>query len=790
LIEGVNTTEGTAAAGFYFDYGSFDEVIVGAAANSAEMPSGGVLTNFIGKSGGNRLSGEVYYEYENGDFLQSRNLTQQQLDRGYANIPASVLQQLSLDRKDANTLVSYKNLNASIGGPIAKDKFWFWAGILRQDGVVFQPPSGAILDGTEFLTQLMNYTGKLTYQLTPKDKLIGYLQYGIKQQPFRTDAVVGSPQHQTGASTLLQDSPSWVGKLEYNRTFGERGFLELRAGEFGYNFSLVNNTDEPRREDNATRVVTGGGRDWQLDRRRKQLHGAYTFFADNWLGGNHQVKVGGEYQHETGRERWKSYYADNVVHLFNNGVAQTVRLGLPVDSQNGLDNFALFVNDSYSLRRLTINVGLRYDHYNSFLPEQERPASRFSPQAAQFPAVDSLISFDHVVPRLGLIYDVQGTGKTVLKANFGRYFFNPGVGLATTLNPNTNQQYTSYAWTDRNGDRLWQSGEETLPGTPTGLATAIELDPQLRNSYTDELSAWIERDLGGKVGARLGFVWKMDRDGYHRENANRPLSAWNVATTLSDPGLDGNPNTGDERTLQAYGLNAAAGALPAVNRIFNPDGYEADYRTLELGASKRFSNRWSLVGSFAFTWTDEFGSSYFGTGAGNNVGTGGSLFGGFANAAGFPITPNGTTSRVQFTQWNFKVHGSFEPGWGLRLTPVFRAQQGFPYGRVFTANVAGAGITTVSQNFAAEDPLLRRMETVKQLDFRAEKKFRLTASGRAKLGVLVDVFNVFNANTVLNLSAQTGRITISETGANVPTFESPTTILPPRIARISARLEW
>src|SRR5262245_62213940 len=95
LIEGINTTEGTAAAGFYFDYGSFDEVIIGAAANSAEMPSGGVLTNFIGKSGGNKLSGEVYYEYENGDFLQSRNLTQAQLDAGYANIPRSVLQSLN-----------------------------------------------------------------------------------------------------------------------------------------------------------------------------------------------------------------------------------------------------------------------------------------------------------------------------------------------------------------------------------------------------------------------------------------------------------------------------------------------------------------------------------------------------------------------------------------------------------------------------------------------------------------------------------------------------------------------
>ncbi len=67
LIEGINTTEGTAAAGFYLDYGSFEEVFIGAAGNSAEMNSPGVLTQFVGKSGGNRPSVSLYYDYENED---------------------------------------------------------------------------------------------------------------------------------------------------------------------------------------------------------------------------------------------------------------------------------------------------------------------------------------------------------------------------------------------------------------------------------------------------------------------------------------------------------------------------------------------------------------------------------------------------------------------------------------------------------------------------------------------------------------------------------------------------
>lgn len=784
LIEGINTTEGTSAAGFYFDYGSFDEVIIGAAANSAEMPSGGVLTNFIGKAGGNQLRGEVYYEYENKD-IQGKNISQDQLERGFANIPRNVIQQLGLSRQEANTLLSYKNLNASLGGPIMKDKLWFWAGYLRQQNAVYQPSAGAILDGTEFLTKLENWTGKLTYQMTPKDRFIAYLQWGTKFQPYRTDAgFISGPQHLTQASTLNQESPSWVGKVEYNRTFGDRGFLEIRAGEFGYNFGLVGNDQTtPRREDRTTLQVTGGGRDWQLDRRRKQVHGAYTFYVDEMLGGNHQFKVGGEVQHETGRTRWKQYYADNVLHVLNNGAASAVRLGLPVDSWNGLRNYGLFVNDSYNLGRVTLNVGVRYDRYRVFLPEQERPASRFSPQAATFAAVDNVKTFNHVVPRVGAIYDLTGDGKTLLKANYGRYYFNPGVGLADTANPNTTTQFTEYAWNDRNGDLLWQLGESGNLIQQSGGTANVVIDPNLRNSYTDELAAGVERELPGQIGLRAGFVWKMDRDGRQQENRNRPFSAWTVPATVTDIGPDGRAGTGDERTLSALGLPASVLALPVVNYVYNPKGFEADYRSIELGAIKRFSRKWSMVTSFLVTWTDEYGTGYFSSGPGHNAGTGDNLFAGLASTTGFPITPNGQTDRSKFSTWTFKIHGSYEPGWGVRLTPVLRAQQGYPYGRVFNTSVTG-----VTQNFLAEAITAHRMDTFKQLDFRAEKK--LTLTGRLKLGLIFDVYNVFNENTELNINARTGRLTISETGANVPTFGAPVTILPPRIARISARLDF
>jgi len=782
LVEGINTTEGTSAAGFYLDYGSFDEVVVGAAGNTAEMPSGGVITNFIGKSGGNKLSGELYYEYEN-DSWQSNNLTTDQLNRGYANIPKSVIQSLGLNRADANTLLSYKNFNASVGGPLIKDKLWAWAGYLNQQNTVYQPASGAILDGTEFPTKLVNYTGKMTFQMTSKDKFIAYLQYGIKQQPYRTDANVGNPQHVTFESTLLQDSPSWVGKIEYNRTIGSRGFLEVRAGEFGYNFGMTNYSTAPRIEDTITLRVTGGGRDWMLNRRRKQLHGAYTAYVDDVLGGNHQIKIGGEIQNETGQTLWNQYYTNNVVMLKQNDVPFQVRLGSPVDSWNGLRNYGLFVNDTFTRSKLTLNIGLRYDRYRVFLPAQERVASTFF-GALTIPENSSVISFNHIAPRLGLTYDIQGNGKTIFKANYGRYFFNPGVGLADAINPNSGTQFCTYGWTDRSGDGLWQQGEQGALNSCSGGVSNVSVDPNLKNSVTNEFSTWIERSLGNSVGARLGFVLKQDRDGYGQQNINRPKSAWTVPTTVTDIGPDGRAGTADDRTgIPAFALNPANQALPVSTLVANAEGYTADYKSVEGAITKRFSNKWSMVTSYIYTKTSEFGTSYFGTGAGGNAIAAGSLFGGLAGSTGIPITPNGAQAKSEFSFWNFKLSGTWEPGYGIRLTPVFKAQQGYPYGRVFTANTGG-----ISQNFQAEPIDAHRMETVKQVDFRAEKRFRL--KGRVNFNVLFDLFNVMNANTELNVRGTTGTLTISETGTTIPAFGTPTTILPPRIARISGRLSW
>ena len=360
------------------------------------------------------------------------------------------------------------------------------------------------------------------------------------------------------------------------------------------------------------------------------------------------------------------------------------------------------------------------------------------------------------------------------------------------MNPNTATQYTEYAWTDRNGDRLWQAGEEGAVQAQFGGTANVSIDPNLRNSFTDELSAWVERELPGAIGARAGFVWKMDRDGYQQENANRPLSAWNVPITVTDPGPDGRANTGDDRPSSMLNLSADALAAARRERRLQPGGYEADYKSSSWRppSASRTSGAWSARSSTPGPTSSA--RSYFGTGpAGSTGGTNPSLFASFASHRLPHHRPDDDT-RNEFTLWNFKLHGTWEPAWGLRLTPVFRIQQGYPYGprlqRHATSGVTGGPDVNYGTQPLRPSRSRAPQETIKQLDFRAREEVQALRPREAGRDVrrLQRVQREHRAEH----PRPHGPARHQRDRRDIPTFGTPVTILPPRIARFSARLSF
>jgi hypothetical protein len=758
LIEGINTTEGTSAAGFYLDYGSFEEVFIGAAGNSAEMPNPGVLTQFVSKSGSNTPAVSLYYDFETED-IQGKNLD---ADQVRPSPGASI-------NPDGNRLQSYKNLNVDVGGPLWKDKVWGYFAYLNQRNSVAAPPSGVIQDGTSFATKLFNYTGKGTYQLNQNNKFIGYLQHGTKQQPTRTDSsnrLPGAVVHLTKDSTVLQDSPSWVYKGEWNGTLTQNMFAEFRAGQFGYNFGLDSNTNGIRYEDLVTNQVVGGGRSWLNKRRRNQYTGAVSYFKDNFAGGSHNFKFGGEYLDESGNILWNQQYTDSVVHFLQNGVPNSVRLGISgTSAQNALAQTSFFVTDTWTVNRLTLNVGARFDRYRVWLPAQEIPVARFNPVATPLAEQSEVVLFNNFVPRFGATYDLMGDGKTVLKANWGRFYFNTGVTLADAVNPNTSQQYSDFNWNDLNGDRIFQEGETVGAAfTVFGGTSNVQIDPDLENSYTDEASFFLERAVIEDLGVRVGYVYKKDNNGWQQFNIARPFEVFNVPVTRPDPGPDNVVGNGDDGpALNLFNIDDINRG--STQQTTNIPGYEGTYKTLEFSANKRYGNRWSMVASYSYTWTEEFGRSYFG----NTIATAVSNFSLFGS---FPTNPNERTFN-EYTNWNVKFSGSADAGWGIRLTPVLKMQSGAPYGRVISANLN----YNTAQLILVEPLGTRRQDTVTVFDIRAEKQLRFGA--KARVGLFLDLYNLMNSNTAININWRSGAA-----------FERATTVLPPRIAKFGVKFNW
>src|SRR4051812_39488546 len=175
MVEGIVNTEGTNAAGFYYDYGSFDEVSVATGTNTAEMPWPGVMSQFIAKSGGNTYHGKIYADNER-ENIQSRNIDADQIALG---LKAGG----GLTETDLNRLHSYYDVNGDLGGYLKQDKFW-WYGSLRDQKVESLLPNFPV---KPFETHLSNISAKGTYAVTTNNKLIAYGQWGKKTQPNRLD---------------------------------------------------------------------------------------------------------------------------------------------------------------------------------------------------------------------------------------------------------------------------------------------------------------------------------------------------------------------------------------------------------------------------------------------------------------------------------------------------------------------------------------------------------------------------------------------------------------------------
>jgi Carboxypeptidase regulatory-like domain len=797
-VDGVNTTEGTGAAGFYYDYGSFDEIQLGGDGMDAQSATPGVQLNAVIKSGGNQLRGTVYYDYENESF-QGENIDAE-------------LAALGIGR--GTRTLKYYDLNGDVGGPIARDKLWYFASLRRQDSTVtvtgFPVESPGSLGQ---LTSLQNGTYKLTYQLSSNNRFGHYVQYGRKVLPHRG----GSPTIYRN-SVYQQDSGSWAGNLEWNGILSPQFIIRAAASSFGYNWpnipygvdGVLNEGLNNRWTDNGSgsTYTYGSAAASRNDRRRWQYDVQSTYFKDAWMGGNHSIKFGWLSERESQEFRDEGLL-DEVTQAFRSvpplaNFTQPYRITLqntPRQTTNANWHHGAYINDSIQIDRFTLSLGVRWDYYNSFFPDQTIPDSRFRDffyagvpvqtsvgpySLPRTPYADTNFTVDGRsgirrypalwAPRLGLSWDLAGNGRTVVKANWGRFYHNTG-NASGTVNPLSSASAV-FDWLDcRNaagtpvtcsagafGDKQFTLNELGQNRSVSGVGgTSTTIDPNLKDPYTDAMSLWFERELANNMGVRVGYTFRTDNDLSQNVELARLSSLYSLQRTFNDPGVDGilgNADDGSPYTWfdipgQAPASRTETRTVPAIL---------AWDSAVDVTFTKRMSNRFSLVTSFYRNWDRDRGS---------------------------PQNPNQERfNDITVTNWNFKIFGTYQAPWGINATGSVRHQSGNNLSRDITTN--GQPGQNVTGTYEAESNTAYRTDNITVLDTKLEKRFRF---GNRSISGFVDLFNVLNTNSsnVGSQSGTVGRPTVTLADGSrvqVQGFLRPTAIIPPRIFRIGARLNF
>jgi len=778
-LEGIDTTESTNANAGYFDFGSFEEFQVGGAGNSAENYGGGASLSITVKSGGDRFSGSFYGDWE-GDATISDNVPDAfTVNNGRDDDGYFVRRALTR----GNPIDRQYDINVNGGGPLWKGKAWGFYSYRLNDQYKY-----TLGIDTLARSKLSNaYTFKGTFQLGRNNQIIGFLNKREKLQELR-DLGPTTPI----SAARYQSSRNYPMKLEWTSVLSSRAFLDVLAGEW-YNFFPLRPTFEagldpgpltPGRIDTANNQRTGVNNAYQDQKRFKpQFYVSLSYFQDGWAG-SHDFKFGYDWK----RDRRK-FFRDQPFDLFyrdRNGLPNEIDLyNTAAESINDVTYNAGWAQDNWKVNpRLTLNLGVRFEHYVDGWPEQaftpnghavlrgwDNPVYQafIAPRAVSATEVSRSLT---VSPRAGFAYDLTGDNRTVLKAFYGRYYFNSADTLADGENP-VGVAQLRYRFVDLNGNRLLD-GPSELAGrlTPNGLeplqtlgnAGTLPVDRDITRPYSQQIATHVEREIREGLSARASFVYNNVRNEWDEVDTAR-IGAYTVPFSTIDPGPDGATGTSDDRQLE---LRDLAPNTPEQRLFTNPKdpSYDSDFYTIEVAANRRMQGNWMLLTSFGYTWLNQL----------HDVTSSTSALGTAANGKEYNWEPNmrlfGDAGKERSSVWNYKVIGQYIFPFGISTSGSLKVQSGRNWGRVMSVRLPNAG----TENVRVEPVDANRAPTVSIVDIRLAKKFVI---GPTRFEAMVDVFNALNSGTVVNFRTTTGA-----------TFKEVLAILDPRIVRFGVRFDF
>jgi hypothetical protein len=754
-LNGINVGDPAAigAAGYYYDYDAFEDIQVSTGAHDITVPTSGVFLNMVTKSGGDKWTGRTTFTWL-GDATQSQNIDDDLLRYGF--------------RPETNAVDFVSDINASGGGPLISRKLRVF-GSFRDWRVHVNVPaafSTLVLDKTDITSYLIN----ADYQLNDKNRLKAFYSKQWYKKPNR---FLSQP-----TTTLVQESTSNeddvfdVYQVLWNSVVTSRFFVDARLGLNKILFTTYQNGTDQTLLDVATNIRTRNfNTDTERFRDRYQANATGQYYVDQALGGRHEFKFGFDHAHSPVEVRTRRLDDLELRYSSATGRAQDVTLfATPFFTKNAVDVTALYAQDSYAIKRLTLTGGVRWERLEGYLPEQSSPASRWFPNVPRtFPEQRDLILWHTVGPRLSAAYDVTGDGQTALKAAAGRYYYIiASGGVLSDANPNANYS-ERYTWNDVNGDLRFQPGEQS--GTPVisqANPGTISFDPEYRRPYTDEYTAGVDRELLPALRLSAVFTYRREKDPQATADPANPYST--TLTTRPDAGLDGVTGTADDTTYQFYDRISAASLTFFTN---DPTALQT-YKGLEVTATKRMSNRWQMLAGYTFSGTRIEGLS-INQNPNMLLNVNGSLAG----------QNTGANSQLSDRPHQFKLTGTYiMPFYDIGLAGNFSSSSGVLVTRQVATTLSIGGTTNVN----VEEPGLHRLPTRTVMDLRLFKNIMF---GSRSLDLAIDFNNIANVSTVWSARSLSGTIGLRQNGDpngtlnTLPQFLSPAEVYPPRNVRFN-----
>jgi hypothetical protein len=740
---------GGGATMIYYDQGMFEEVNYMTAAIPAEQMAGGVSINMVTKDGGNMWRGNARYNFAN-DSLQANNWDDTVAHVASINPAATFL---------GNPTKKTYDFNVSGGGAIVQNKIWVNGTIRRW--VVNKLVNAKNLDGSQALDDntLKNYSGKVVWQMTANQKLTAGYFWNDKIRGHRRDSTT---QIIPDIASVVQTNPVQTTQAKYTGIRGPLVFesnFSVMDGQTNYTYQPDTAADAIRYVDNVTgKVDFASTREEHQPNSRHQFDNVFTF-GKSGVGGEHLIKGGVQW----GRLYYSSDYSVRGDHYveYNSGVPTQVRqFNTPVVSENIARVIGFFVQDSWSVNRLTLNVGGRWDRYVGELPDQERPGNRFIAPAS-FPGRE-VINQSRGVWRLGAAYDLTGSGRTALKASYSRYALQVGIDRVTSVNPVSNGNRTC-PWTDPNGDGRFTDNEYTASQCSafSGGATT-NFAPGVRWPYSDEVTTGVETQIAGGVRIGAMYYYRTNRDQLGDRNNAVPTSAYTQHMVTIPNGPGGGPGTTNQQPQQVPVWNIPSSLASADQTVRSNEAHlDTEYQGVEFTATKRFSARWQMQAGFTI---------------GKNEG---GLGGGDLNDPNTIRYPRGIIGND--SERAFRISGSYRMPWEVTLAGSMLANNGYPYVSSFSLSRAAAAaqgitLTRATQTIVLSERGEERLPDVTMVDLRLSRPFRF---GSRSIQPTIDFFNIMNTDTRDNQN--------SAVGAN---YLLPTSILAPRIIRVGFSLNF